>query len=223
MGALLKPGLVLTARHCFVQGDEFSKKPSAPLGQEIFSNAQITGLNIQGTQWTEPIVAVKFDPFDDRALKKYSSAEKSLKYRRENFPYTLDFVVVEIKAKEDQNLEHMRLATFEHISNIQPRQRLLLGAFFEEEESSENASLFVDDMRSCLVRKINPRDGYLHHHCQSLPGVSGSPLFVFDSTDNLFIVGVHVSQAGTLKPSRIPTTGNEAVIVFNNIIQGLLN
>ena len=82
--------------------------------------------------------------------------------------------------------------------------------------------LYIDDLRSCLVRDVAIPMGYLHHHCQAFPGTSGSPVFLVNESGELSVIALHISGPGSMLPDRHPVTGNEATLLPVAALQKLI-
>lgn len=212
-GALLNSELVLTARHCFIEKESFDLNPGSPPNTEWISRSKVSGLGKDGSVWESEVVSVGFDPFDSQNLEN-----QIIKLRRDNAPRTLDFLVLRIKQTGTLAAMPVPLATTTASNDLNKNQRLLVASPHQVSRTMPLLSLYVDDLTSCVVRDYEERIGYLHHHCQTLEGVSGSPVFIFDPPNGLKIVAVHVSIAGETHPTKRPKTGNEAVVVPGGLL-----
>lgn len=218
VGSLLNSTRVLTARHCFLMYDKWLEDPSRPLEKDRVSSAKIHGLISEKKFWHQEVLSVRLDPFDSKT-PDYAETNPHLEARRKSAPKTLDFLVLEIKPLEN-GASPVALVQKGELQNLPKYQRLLVATFY-------GGQLYVDDMVSCAVREYEPLFGYLHHHCQSLGGVSGAPIFIFDPTQGLRLMAVHASPAGEMHPSKTHASkdpkvgGNEGSVlpetVFNKL------
>lgn len=209
-GSLLNNRLVLTARHCLINQNDFEQSPKHPINKALLSALVIKGIGADGNGWSRKAVSVYFDPFDAASPAQLVGNYDN---RRQQYPKTLDFVAIQLDSPIMTMAAPISLATDHNLTSLTTKQRLLLG-FFRQDKKDAPPTLYVDDLASCLIREVDTTRGYLHHHCQTYTSVSGAAIFMYGPKGELTIIAVHVASAGsTMAPEKTPVTGNEGAII----------
>lgn len=202
--------VALTARHCFFP-------PRTPVGLPIqagdLKSVLIQGLTDTPPGWKVTGVKVIGDPFEAK-----SPLLRQLYVSRGSNPNALDFValapldgVAEFHAPQNitATLPAGRFITA-------GTTQLVVGSFF-----STKTGIVVDKLSTCRVVEYRPERGYLKHRCQTVPGSSGAPVFVFSDDAPFVMLGLHVGPEGTVSRGVPVVLENEAVLIPAELVQEL--